>query len=243
MKERSTGVALRSLLFHITVGLITPPYALFACLIAPLPPRLRYRIITSWTHLVVWLAQRLCGIRFRVIGLENIPSQPCIFALKHSSAWETFAAQVIFPPQVWVLKRELLWIPFFGWGLRLLQPIAINRSAGARAMRHMIDQAKDRIRRGLCIIVFPEGTRARPGEHIEYKSGAAFLARSIGVPVVPVAHNAGYLWSKQDWRRYPGEITVQVGPPIDPLAYPDAKSLTKAIEQWVENHVAQLGQP
>lgn len=240
----SIGIALRSILFHLCVAIITPPYAVFACSIAPfLPSRLRYRCITSWTRLVVNLAQKLCGIHFRIIGFEHVPTTPCIFALKHSSAWETFAAQVIFPPQVWVLKKQLLWIPFFGWGLRQLQPIAIDRSSGTRALRHMVEQAKDRIQKGLCIIVFPEGTRTRPGERTEYKSGAAYLARSLEVPVVPVAHNAGYLWSKNDWRRYPGEITVEIGTPLDPLAYPDAKSLTKALEEWVEGHVAQLGKP
>jgi 1-acyl-sn-glycerol-3-phosphate acyltransferase len=243
LNQRLTAVTWRSILFHLTVAIITLPYALLAGLLAPFPHHLRYRWITSWTHLVVFLARVVCGIQFRVLGLEHLPSTPCILALKHSSAWETFAAQVIFPPQVWVLKKQLLWIPFFGWGLKQLNPIAIDRAAGTKALRQMTEQAKDRLAKGLYIIVFPEGTRTPPGERVDYKPGAAFLARSLQVPIVPVAHNAGYLWPKQDWRRYPGEITVHIGSPLSPTSYPDTKSLTHALEHWIETQVEQLGSP
>ncbi|MES2207341.1 MAG: lysophospholipid acyltransferase family protein [Pseudomonadota bacterium] len=242
-RPSSFSIALRSILFHLCVALITPPYAVFACLLFPLPHQLRYKLITGWTRLIIFFARTLCGIRFNIKGTEHLPSQPCILALKHSSAWETFAAQLIFPPQVWVLKRELLWIPFFGWGLWQLQPIAINRSSGAKAMRQMIQQANDRIKKGLWIVVFPEGTRSLPGERIEYKSGAAHLARSLNIPLVPVAHNAGYLWPKNDWRRYPGEITIEIGTPLLPDHFQNAKVHTQHLEEWIEGTVHQLGNP
>jgi 1-acyl-sn-glycerol-3-phosphate acyltransferase len=236
-------IIIRSLLFHIAVAIITPPYAVFACLLAPLPHHKRYKLITSWTRLILWLARILCGIRFEIVGAENIPQTPCIFALKHSSAWETFAAQIIFPPQVWILKRELLWIPFFGWGLKQLDPIAIDRSSGAKALRSMMQQAKDRIARGLSIIVFPEGTRTPVGMRSEYKSGAAHLARTLDVPIVPVTHNAGYLWAKNDWRRYPGTITIKIGSALHPSDYKNTQLFTHALETWIEGHLAHLGDP
>jgi 1-acyl-sn-glycerol-3-phosphate acyltransferase len=243
VKTRTFSHTWRSLFFHLCVAIVTPPYAIFACLLAPLPHAQRYKLITSWTHLIIWMARVICRIHFQVIGQELIPQKACIFALKHSSAWETFAAQIIFPPQVWILKRELLWIPFFGWGLKQLDPIAINRSAGAKALRTMVQQAKERISRGLSIIVFPEGTRTLPGVRGEYKSGAAYLARALNVPIVPVTHNAGYLWAKNDWYRYPGIITIKIGEPLNPEEYSSTHTLTHALETWIEGNLAHLDDP
>jgi 1-acyl-sn-glycerol-3-phosphate acyltransferase len=128
---------LRSCLFAAALVLITPPYALVALATFPLPPMLRYRIISGWSHLVIFLAKAILGIDCRIEGRENLPSRPAIILSKHQSAWETLAFQKIFPPQVLVLKRELLWIPFFGWGLALMSPIAIDRSRGIAALRRI----------------------------------------------------------------------------------------------------------
>src|SRR3990172_1394353 len=141
----SPGVILRSCLFALFQILATPVFALIALLTFPFEPLTRYRIISGWARLNVGAARAICGIRYQVQGHENIPREPCIILSKHQSAWETLAYQVILPPHVWVLKRELLWVPFFGWGLAMLSPIAIDRSAGARALRQTLDQGRERL--------------------------------------------------------------------------------------------------
>ena len=157
------SVWLRSCLFAAFQILITPPFAVIALLTFPFGPFTRYRIITCWTRLILWATAAICGIRYRVLGTANIPAGACVVLSKHQSAWETLAFQVIFPPQVYVIKRELLWIPFFGWGLAMLSPVAIDRAAGRRALKQMLAQGRERLTRGFWIIVFPEGTRIAPG--------------------------------------------------------------------------------
>ena len=129
----------------------------------------------------------------------------------HQSAWETLAFQVIFPPQVWVVKRELLWIPFFGWGLAMLSPIAIDRGAGMRALRQTLEQGRDRLGGGYSIVIFPEGTRVAPGDRRPFHPGGAWLAIQAGVPVLPVAHDSGRLWQRNAFIKRPGLITVSIG--------------------------------
>src|SRR5258706_15367222 len=153
----SLSVVLRSCLFALIQILITPPFAVIALLTFPLKPVTRYRIISIWSRKIVLAAEHICGIRYRLIGAEHIPRVPCVVLSKHQSAWETVAFQVIFPPQVYVIKRDLLWVPFFGWGLAMVSPIAIDRSAGARAVRQMLEQGKQRLAYGFWIIVYPEG--------------------------------------------------------------------------------------
>ncbi|MGA0034111.1 MAG: lysophospholipid acyltransferase family protein, partial [Burkholderiales bacterium] len=138
-------IAIRSTLFAAFLTLITPVFAFLALLTFPLPPLTRYRIITQWTRLVMWAADAICGIRYRVIGAEHIPHEPCIILSKHQSAWETLAFQLIFPPQVWVLKKELLRVPFFGWGLAMLSPIAIDRSLRREALQQLVEQGRERL--------------------------------------------------------------------------------------------------
>src|SRR5688500_15786039 len=154
---------LRSCLFTAALVLITPPYAVLALATFVLPRMLRYRIISGWSRLVIFLAKTLLGIRCKVEGRENLPARPAVILSKHQSAWETLAFQEIFPPQVHVLKRELLWIPFFGWGLALMSPIAINRGRGMTAMRQIARRGRERLEQGFWVVVFPEGTRVKPG--------------------------------------------------------------------------------
>jgi len=167
---------LRSSLFWLALLIVTPPYALVALASAPLPRHVRYRVISGWSRLVVWLLDRLCRIRWSVEGREHLPAHPAVILSKHQSAWETLAFQSILPPQVHVLKRELLWIPFFGWGLALMSPIAIDRSRGMTAMRQIARKGKQRLEQGFWVIVFPEGTRVGPGEKRKYQQGGAWLA-------------------------------------------------------------------
>jgi 1-acyl-sn-glycerol-3-phosphate acyltransferase len=230
---------LRSGLFALAQILVTPPYALMALATFPLPRMWRYHFISGWSRLNVWLARAILGIDWRVEGREHLPARPAVILAKHQSAWETMAFQVIFPPQVHVLKRELLWIPFFGWGLALMSPIAIDRSRGLAALRAIARRGRERLAQGFWVVIFPEGTRVRPGERRAYQLGGAWLATAAGAPVVPVAHNAGLFWPRNAFRKRPGIITVRIGPCID-AANRDAKAVNQLAETWIEEQQKAL---
>ncbi len=230
----------RSLVFMIAQSMLTVVFSIAALLTFPFQPFTRYRVITQWSRAVLWLARHVCGVQWRVIGAERIPDRASIVLSKHQSAWETLALQSVFPPQVWVLKRELLRVPFFGWGLAMMSPIAIDRSAGRRALQQLLQQGAARLRAGFWIIVFPEGTRVAPGDRRPYQIGGAWLATHTGAPVVPVAHNAGTVWPKRAFLKHPGMVTVSIGPVIDPAGLkPDA--LNRQVEAWIEAEVERLG--
>jgi len=231
----------RSSLFALALLLVTPPYALLALATIPLPRMLRYRIISGWSRLVVVLAQRILGIGWRIEGSENLPDRPAVILAKHQSAWETMAFQLIFPPQVHVLKRELLWIPFFGWGLALMSPIAIDRTRGFAALRSIARRGRERLGQGFWVVVFPEGTRVAPGERRAYQLGGAWLAAASGAPVVPVAHNAGLLWPRNAFVKRAGTVTVRIGPVID-SANRDPKAINDLAEAWIEEQQVALCQ-
>jgi len=232
-------LAIRSLIFLLLQLVITPLFALFALLTFPFSPLTRYRIISQWAKMMLPLLRAICGIRHEVLGIENLPKQPCVVMCKHQSAWETLALQKIFPPQVWVLKRELLWIPFFGWALALTSPIAIKRSDGKGAMKQLLKQGKQRLEQGFCVVVFPEGTRIPYGQRGKYKIGGALLAASSGVPVVPVAHNAGRLWGRNAFSKHPGLITMSIGVPIETTGL-KAEEINRRVEAWIENEIQNL---
>ena len=236
------SVVLRSCLFAAVQLLLTPLFTFIALLTFPLQPVTRYRIISLWARLIVLAAEVICGIRYRVIGAERIPREPCVVLSKHQSAWETVAFQVIFPPQVYVIKRELLWVPFFGWGLAMVSPIAIDRSSGTRALKQMLKQGTDRLARGFWVIVFPEGTRIAPGTRGRYQTGGAALAAHAGAPVLPIAHNAGYCWRRKAFLKYPGTVTVSIGAAIDSRGL-KAATLTRQAEDWIEAEMRRLGRP
>lgn len=233
------SVVLRSCLFAAFQLLITPPFAVIALLTFPFDPLTRTRIIGNWTRLVLWAVDFICGIRYQVLGADNIPSAPCVVLSKHQSAWETLAFQVIFPSQVYVIKRELLWIPFFGWGLAMTSPVAIDRKAGMRALKQMLAQGKARLKHGFWIVVFPEGTRIAPGERGVYQTGGAAIAVHAGAPVLPVAHNAGTCWRRHAFLKYPGTITVSIGKAIDSRGR-KADMVTREAETWIEAEMLRL---
>lgn len=231
---------LRSVVYETLRFAVTVIFAVLSLLTFPFSPLTRYRIITAWSHLVIGMAWVICGVRYRVIGRENLPRVPCIVLSKHQSAWETLAYQVLLPPQVWVLKRELLRVPFFGWGLAMMSPIAIDRSSASRALKQTLEQGRRRLADGWWIVIFPEGTRVAPGQRVRYQPGGAWLASKSGAPVVPIAHNAGTVWGRNAFIKYPGTITVSIGPTIDPSGMtPDA--INRKAEDWIENEVARLG--
>jgi 1-acyl-sn-glycerol-3-phosphate acyltransferase len=230
---------LRSCIFSLFQIVITPFFAVVALLTFPLSRLMRYRLITTWSRLNTGAAALVCGVRYRVIGAENIPRTPCVILSKHQSAWETLAWQTIFPPQVWVMKRELLLIPFFGWGLAMLSPIAINRGSGSKALRQMAEQGRERLASGFYIVIFPEGTRVAPGTRGTYHPGGAWLTVKTGVPALPVAHNAGLCWRKNAFIKHPGLITVSIGKPITSQGL-TAAELNQRVEDWIESEMPRL---
>ncbi|HSC93764.1 MAG TPA: lysophospholipid acyltransferase family protein [Burkholderiales bacterium] len=227
---------LRSSVFALFQAIITPVFALLALFVIPFPAAARYRFITTWSRLMLAGAETILGIRYRVLGAENLPPPPYIVLAKHQSAWETLAFQVIFPQQVWVVKRELLWIPFFGWGLAMLAPIAIDRASGPRALNQLLEQGRERLARRYCIVIFPEGTRIAPGSRGKYQVGGAWLAVKTGTPVVPVAHNAGELWRRRAFIKRPGLVTVSIGAAIDPRGL-TPEELIRRVESWIEGEM------
>lgn len=232
-------IFIRSLILFLLQLVITPVFALIAILAFPFHPITRYRLISGWALIMMWLLRVLCGIRMEVKGAENIPAEPRILLCKHQSAWETIALQKVFPPQVWVLKRELLWLPFFGWGLAMTSPIAIKRSDGKGAMRQLLKQGKERMEMGFCVVIFPEGTRIPYGKKGKYKMGGALLSASTGVPVVPIAHNAGKLWGRNSFMKHPGVITMSIGREIDPAGL-KAEEINQRAEEWIEAEVVRI---
>ncbi|MXS80903.1 1-acyl-sn-glycerol-3-phosphate acyltransferase [Nitrosomonas eutropha] len=230
---------LRSLIYMLLQAIITPPYALFALACFPLPPHRRYQVTYGWTRLMLFMLRTICGLRYEVLGRENIPVQPSIILSKHQSAWETLALQQIFPPQVWVLKKELLRIPFFGWGLAMTSPIAIDRSAGKAALEQIVEQGRERLQQNFWIVVFPEGTRIPPGKKGKYRIGGAWLAVHTGALAVPVAHNAGQFWGRNSFIKYPGTIILSIGKPIDPNGI-EAGELMARVEAWIEAETTRI---
>lgn len=232
---------LRSTLYMLLLVIITPPYAVFTLACFPLSPHNRYRVTSTWTRMILFLLEHICGLRYRILGAENIPAIPSIVLSKHQSAWETLAFQKIFPPQVWVLKKELLRIPFFGWGLAMTSPIAIDRSAGRSALDQVVEQGRDRLKQGFWVVIFPEGTRIPIGQKGKYRIGGAWLATHTSVPVVPVAHNAGEFWARNAFIKKPGTITVSIGQPIDPSGM-EPNALNAQVENWIECEMARISQ-
>jgi 1-acyl-sn-glycerol-3-phosphate acyltransferase len=239
MHRPSAPRRLASLAFAAGQLLMTVLFAFASLLTAPLPLIWRYRFITLWCRYVIWSARVLCGIRHVVSGAQHIPATPAVYLARHESAWETLAFSQILPPHVNVLKRELLRIPFFGWGLALLSPIAIDRAAGRAALRQMAEQGSDRVARNFSVVIFPEGTRKAPGETAEFFIGGAWLACQLGLPVVPVAHDAGRLWPRQAlWKRR-GTVHVVIGPPI-PTAGRSASEVNAEAKAWIDRICAEI---
>lgn len=230
---------LRSLLFALGMWLSTVVFAPLAVLTFPFPFTIRYAFITRWARFNLWWLRLTCQLDYQVHGQENIPAGNAIVFCKHQSAWETLALQKIFPPQVWLLKRELLWVPFFGWGLAMLEPIAIDRGAGRKAVEQLVKQGKERLNDGRWVVIFPEGTRVSPRQTGRYGIGGAVLAAKSGYPVVPVAHNAGEFWPRRGFIKRPGRISVVVGPAIESRGK-TAEMIKEEAKEWIERNTRKL---
>ncbi len=228
---------LRSLLLVLLMMIATLIWSPICMLCAPLPYAKRYWCTARWNVFVVWAAKVICGIRYDIKGYENLPDAPVILLSKHQSAWETIFYLAFMPrPLVYVFKRELLYIPFFGWGLAMLRMIAIDRSKGRDAFAQVVVQGKKRLADGQWIIMFPEGTRIPVGEQGKYKGGGARLAVETGALIVPLAMNSGERWPKNSFLKRPGVITVSIGKPISPEGR-NPTELMQQVENWIESEM------
>lgn len=239
----SAMILLRSLLFYLLLALTT--LVLGPAIILTewwLPPRWSGRLGNVWGLANLSLLKAVCGLGYRIQGLENLPSTGAVVAANHQSAWETIALRGLLPPrQTWVLKRQLLMIPVFGWALWVSKSIAIDRKAGPKSLKKLMKEGITRLEEGRLVVIFPEGTRVTPGEQRKYSAGAGLLAGRSGCPVVPVAHNAGVFWARRGLRKYPGTIDVVFGPPI-PTQGLKAVTVTRKVEEWIKARTEQMPQ-
>lgn len=235
-----TSILIRSAIFSFLMLTLTIIYS-FICIAAfPFPLHYRYKLVTIYTRLILWLLKWLCSIDYKVTGLEHIPQDRSgIILSKHQSTWETFFLQGLFHEAAIILKRELLWVPFFGWGLATIDPIAINRSAKSSAMSQIINKGRKCLEAGRWILVFPEGTRIPPGKVGNYRMGGARLATATGYPIIPVAHNAGRFWPKRSFIKTPGTIQVFIGPLIESKNRAPEEVLAEA-KQWIEGMMLKI---
>jgi 1-acyl-sn-glycerol-3-phosphate acyltransferase len=233
------GQWLGSIFFTLCLFVSVPFYGTVALLTAPLPRSWTYGVAVAWVDSMFWLLRRLCGLDYRVEGLEHLPKRSSIVLIKHSSAWETLAQLKIFPQQTWVLKRELMWVPIFGWVLWLLSPIAIDRRGGGAAVQQVVDQGRERLMAGVWVMVFPEGTRMPAGQTRRYGLSGVLLASAMGLPVIPVAHNAGYYWPRRGWLKRPGTIRVVIGAPIETRGV-EPRLVNERAQRWVEDTLARI---
>jgi 1-acyl-sn-glycerol-3-phosphate acyltransferase len=201
-----------------------------------------YHAGRMWRLSIQWGVEHLLGIRPRVIGLENMPQEPCVILSKHQSAWETMTLQDYVPKGaycVFVLKKELLRVPLIGWGLGAMKMISIDRSAGKEALDKVVEQGRERLDSGFYVIIFPEGTRVAPGTTKRYKAGGAYLATRVGCKVVPVAHDAGEFWPRQAFVKRPGTVTLSIGPAFDATGLSEAE-VNRRAEEWIEAEMRRI---
>jgi len=234
-------VTIRSLAYLLAMSLSVVLYSIpLGVLGWAMPTPWLSTLGAQWARFNLFALRALCGLRFRVSGLEHLPNTNTILLSKHQSTWETIAFLAILPaPQTWVVKQELLRVPLFGWSMARFKPIAIDRNAGRKAIRQLLDQGLRALEDGRWVIIFPEGTRVAAGERGHYGMGGALLAEKAGRAVVPVAHNAGSFWARRDIRKYPGVVDVVIGPPIETRGR-RAAEINRDVEEWIEETVAGL---
>jgi 1-acyl-sn-glycerol-3-phosphate acyltransferase len=227
-------IVIRSIIFILFLFLFTAPYAMLSALTFPFRRETRYTLIaTYWARSVIWAARIICGIEYRVEGWDNIPHHGVIFLAKHQSRWETIVLPSLVPLLCFVYKRELHWMPFFGWGIALCGMIPIDRGSGKEALAQVVRDGGARLREGWNVVLFPEGTRTMPGTRRRFKIGGAHLSVNTNTPVVPIAHNAGDFWPKNSFIKRPGVITLIFGPQIAPENM-TPEELNAKVEAWIE---------
>ncbi|MDE2235732.1 MAG: 1-acyl-sn-glycerol-3-phosphate acyltransferase [Gammaproteobacteria bacterium] len=234
-------IFLRSLLFNIFMAITALLFSIPVAVAAPFPSgkRLGHWIARQWVIWQFFALKHLCCLDYQVQGLENIPAFNAITYWKHQSTWETMTQLLIFPAQSWVIKRELLWLPLIGQAIYALEPIAINRKSGHTAVKQVLDQGVERLKAGLWVAVFPEGTRMPPGTTRRYGLSGALLAEKTGKPIIPVAHNAGDFWKRKAFMKYPGTIQVRIGKPV----YANGRkpeAVNAEIQAWIESQMREI---
>ena len=230
---------LRSLVFQFYFFVSVGIASMSIFFLWPFPFRYRSAIARIWGKSMLRVGRIVCGLDYVIEGEDNIPTVPSVIMIKHTTVFETYTQLAVFPPQTWVVKRELRWIPLFGWGLAAMRPIAINRSAGRTAVTQVIEQGRDRLAKGIWITIFPEGTRVPTGQTKKYGVSGAALARDVQCPILPVAHNAGDLWPRRGLKKRPGLIRFCIGPPIDPADRPP-KETNLMVQDWIETKMREI---
>lgn len=231
---------LRSLLFSIIMVTTMILHSAICLLAWPLPLRIRYKVVIAFTDFIIWLLKVLCNVNYKIEGLENIPkNRNGVILCKHQSTWETFFLPGLFSGPAIILKRELLWVPFFGWGAATVSPIAINRSDKATAMDQILKKGKKCLDEGRWILVFPEGTRIPAGLVGKYRPGGARLAVAAGYPVIPIAHNAGRFWPRRQFIKHPGTVHMVIGPLIE-TTNRTAEDVLLEAKTWIEETIKKI---
>jgi len=229
---RSSAFVLLATLTTIFYGLFTVPFAIFRHDIG-------YECARSWGWSILWLAKHVCGIDYQVRGMDNLPDRPVVVMSKHQSAWETVGMLCHLPRAVWIIKKELVWVPIVGWVLGGLKSIAIDRESGRSARDQILEQGRDRLQRGYWVMIFPEGTRVAPGERGRYGLGGSLLATGAGVDILPIAHNAGECWRRNAFLKYPGKVTMSIGATISTKDKTTAE-VGREVEDWIEAEMLRL---
>lgn len=232
-------IGLRSAAFFVAMSVSALVIGLLTLMVYPFGFETRYRVASQWVRFVLWALEKVCRLRFEVRGLENVPATNAIVVSKHQSTWETIGLQTVFSPVCFILKKELLRLPIWGWAMGSLEPIAIDRTAKSAAMKQVLREGEQRLKRGRWLILFPEGTRVAPGTKGRYGASGGMLAHRTGYPVVPVAHNAGEFWARHGFLKRPGTIAVRIGPPIEPGSL-TANEISQRAEQWIEAQMAEI---
>jgi 1-acyl-sn-glycerol-3-phosphate acyltransferase len=228
---------IRSVLYFLFQLVTVAPWSFVAIIVYPLPRRMRYNIVMKWLDIAIWGAKHILGIRWQVKGQEHLNRSNVILLSKHQSTWETFFYPTFIDREMcYVFKRELLLVPFFGWGIGLLDMIHINRNRGRDAFEDIVTQGSAKLAQGRWIVMFPEGTRIPPGQQGTYRTGGIRLAQRTGASIIPVAVNAGEFWPKTPFTKKPGVVTVVFGPPIE-CAGRDTESIRLEVEQWIETQM------
>lgn len=240
--ESKAVLYIRSSLFWLGFILTTTVFGLLIVLFFFLPSDIRLRLAKLWSIANNFLLKIFCGIDYQVTGVENLGTQNAIILCKHQSTWETIALHSFTPLARWVFKRELMYIPIFGWALALTDPIALNRGAGRAAIKQLFKKGGEKLKQGKWLILFPEGTRTAPGKTHKYKIGGALLAEKTGYPIVPVAHNAGEFWPRHSFIKWPGTISVVIGPAIKTQDRV-AEDINQEVSQWIEETMETISDP
>lgn len=243
MMQSKPILYLRSAVFWVGFALSTLFCGTLIIIFFFTPSNFRLRIAKLWSRINNILLKAICGIGYRVTGIENLDIQtPAIVMSKHQSTWETISLHSVLPLVRWVFKRELMWIPIFGWALALTDPIALDRSAGRAAIKQLINKGREKLDAGKWLIMFPEGTRTKPGKTHKYKIGGAMLAEATGYPIIPVAHNSGEFWPRHSFIKWPGTIDVVIGPAIEAHGR-NADEINAEVSGWIEARMQEIGDP